>query len=409
LQVDRVETPPSGIDDPLWDGIAPFTPPVTTASAGLLYGACQLNVSGTFEGTADFNGGQPANLELRGVHDGEKLYILAEWSDTTFNLDRRRWLFDGPTDPLKPEEPADGWTSQLNDDKIAFAFEIEAAESGFGTFEVAGCGASCHNVEGTGLDMRPAEGKVDIWHWKTSRSEPLGYVDDQVSTPDDGRVDDTGTSIENRDRVSDNCSGPAVEWDGTTQDFTRWDGEAITLDPAYIILDGHDMPFEGNAAAGDVTYDASCAVCHGSNGQGGIGPALNTPDFTRDSRAELDEEIAAPTHPGAAAYDALSAEGKNDLVARLRGFSGIPGYFLTQPSGSVADIVTQSNVDYTEVEEADLTRTDYQLLIIRDLDTGNDDDASFEPGGDYVFGVALMDNDGRNHVGARREIMSLAP
>lgn len=408
LQAHRVATAPSGIDDPLWDQLAAFTPELRTMNAGYLYGDGQLNMSGTFEGLESFNSGEPANLELRAAHDGTNLYILADWNDTNFNVDRRRWLFNGPTDPLKPGESADGWTSQLNDDKIGLAFEIDAASSEFGTFAEVGCAASCHNT-GAELDMRPAAGKVDVWHWKTSRSEPVGYVADQVSSPDPGRVDDAGVSIEHRNRPSggNNRSGPASEWDGTPQLFERWDGVMVELDPAYVLLDGHQMAFAGDPTGGQTTYAASCGGCHGNKGQGGIGPALTTPAFTRESRAELDAGMAASGHPGATAYNGLTAEAKVDLLARLRGFSGVPGYYLTPPAGSVADIQTQSNVEYALIESAE--RTHYRVLMIRKLDTGNADDRAFAAGQDYVFGVALMDNDGRNHIGAPRETLSIEP
>ena len=409
LQARRVTTAPTGIDDPLWSQIPPYAPGLSTMISGLLYGNGQLNMSGTFEGISEFNGGQPANLELRATHDGSMLYILAEWNDTSFNVDRRRWLFDGPTDPLKPGESADGWTSQLNDDKIAFAFEIEPASSEFGTFAQVGCASSCHNVDGEGLDMRPAAGKVDVWHWKTSRSEPLGHVADQVSSPAGGRVDDAGKGIEHRNRPTggNDRSGPAFEWDGTTQTYERWDGMNITLDPAYVLLDGHQVPFEGDGAAGQVIYAASCAGCHGTMGQGGFGPALTAREFARDSRADLVMGMSAAEHPGASAFNGLTPPQQTDVLARLRGFSGVPGYFLTTPEGSVADLTTQSNVDYTLIE--DTNRTHYRLLIIRALDTGNADDTQFAPGSDYPFGVALMDNDGRNHIGSRLQTLSLQP
>ncbi len=409
LQARRVTSAPSGIDDPLWDGIAPLAPNLATMVSGLLYGDGQLNMSGTFDGIAEFNGGEPANLELRAVHDGETLYVLADWNDRTFNVDRRRALFDGPTDPLKPQESAAGWTSQLNDDKIAFAFEIEAASSEFGSFADVGCASSCHNVDGVGIDMRPEVGKVDIWHWKTSRSEPLGHVADQVSSPGPGRVDDAGTGMEVRNRPSggNNRSGPAVEWDGTTQTFVRWDGVTVEFDPAYVLLDGHSIPFLGDTAAGQTVYAASCAGCHGTNGQGGVGPALTGREFARDSRTVLDMEMAANSHPGASAYNGLTDDGRRDVLARLRGFSGVPGYFLRAPEGSVADITTQANVEFAQIDST--VRTHYRMLIIRKLDTGFDDDAPFAPGNSYPFGVAMMDNDGRNHIGSRLEMLTIQP
>ncbi|MCK6554429.1 ethylbenzene dehydrogenase-related protein [Candidatus Binatia bacterium] len=409
LRAARVAGPPTGIDDPAWSAMPAFEPTLANMVTNLVYGDGQLNMSGTYNGSADFNDGQPAGLKLRAVHDGTKLYILAEWNDRSFNRDRRRWLFNGPADPLKAGESAAAWTSQLNDDKIGLAFEIESAESEFGTFANAGCAASCHVVGTAGLDMRPQTGKVDIWHWKASRSEPLGHVADQVSAPDRGRTDDAGTGIEQRNRPSggNDRSGPATEWDGTPQVFVRWDGHELALDPAYVILDGFRMPFEGNAALGDTTYGAKCAGCHGNVGQGGFATALNKVEFTRRSRAELGEDIAASSHPGAAAFASLTEQEKTDLLARLRGMSGVPGYYLKPPTGSAADIVTQSNVEYELV--VDVTRTNYRVLMVRLLDTGHDDDARFTPGNAYVFGVALMDNDGRNHIGSRKETLNIDP
>ena len=52
-----------------------------------------------------------ANLELRAVHDGTNVYVLARWNDQSLNPDRQRWLFNGSTDPLEPGESATGWTS----------------------------------------------------------------------------------------------------------------------------------------------------------------------------------------------------------------------------------------------------------------------------------------------------------
>lgn len=58
----------------------------------------------------------------------------------------------------------------------------------------------------------------------------------------------------------------------------------------------------------------------------------------------------------------------------------------------------------------DVTHTKYQVLITRKLQTGNADDAQFSPATTYKFGVAMMDNDGRNHIGSRIETLEfMAP
>jgi mono/diheme cytochrome c family protein len=412
----------------------------------MLYGDGQLNMSGTFGGTTDFNSGAAANLRLTALYTtgSGQIFIRARWNDTIFNLDRRRALFNGPADPLKDDDPA-GFTSQLNDDKIAFAWEIESASSEFGSFNDVGCAASCHNVAGVGLDMRPAEGKVDIWHWKTSRSEPLGFVNDQVSDLVDGRVTDAGGDIEVRNLKTggDNRSGPKFIWDGTDETVPAGAPRAGEIDdPAFILLLDHLLDVsDRDGSNGNTVYQANCAGCHGANGQGGIGPTLITKDFGRISDAQLDADITAGTHPGKAAYDALTDAQKKDLRLRVFAFWGTPGYFLQLPCipgtpgcssldiTSIGETLDGSPIDYSQAGINSLTnittpqgpddnaalniykfqQDGYCVVIVRDLDTGNADDTQFDPSQQYTFGVALMDNDGKNHIGNTKLTLSFLP
>ena len=108
----------------------------------------------------------------------------------------------------------------------------------------------------------------------------------------------------------------------------------------------------------------------------------------------------------------LSAQSKNDIIAYMRGLSGVPGYYLTTPSGSCADIIAVSNVTPVQITSAQLTSTNihttYKVLIIRKLNTNNSDDVKFDlsTSHTYKFGVALMDNDGRNHIGSTLETLT---
>jgi hypothetical protein len=343
-----------------------------------------------------------------------------------FNLDRRRALYNGPADPEKDDDPA-GYTSQLNDDKIGLAFEITPGTSSeFGDFADVGCFAACHNVgtpEDPELDMRPETGKVDIWHWKTSRSEPVGYVNDQFADPEGGRQTDAGVGIEKRNRAdSNNRSGPMMIWDGTEQMITFGPRNGKVLDPAFISLFPHlENVDDRDAGAGEVTYQATCMGCHGVNGEGGAFPVpLDTKKFGRLSDAELDTLIAtAPPPHASAAYLALSEEAKADLRLRTFAFWGTPGYYLMMPSGSAADVTTMSELNYSEagidalvnitvpqapdfnarLNKYKFVQDEYCVVMTRELDTTHDDDTQFDIAEEYVFGVALMDNDGKNHVG----------
>ncbi|MBI3872817.1 MAG: c-type cytochrome [candidate division Zixibacteria bacterium] len=399
MQAKFLDHPPARLDDPYWANADWLAVACSTMSASMLYGDGELNMTGTFAGTGSFHGGHDPQLTLKAAYDHTDVYILAEWSDSDLDLNRRRWLYDGPHDPLKPDGDTSGWTSQSNDDKMALAFEIAAASSEFGDFNSVGCAASCHNVEGV-LDMRPQTGKVDIWDWSAGISDPLGYANDQVSDPVDGRKQDGGSAIEHRNRPDggNNRSGPRYEWDGTAQVVTRSDGSNATLDPAYFLV--NKTEFTGDPAAGKTIFQASCMSCHGAEGPGS-GPALDKPEFARTSRVDLSNAILSPAHAGAAAFAALNAMRKTNLMAGLRGLSGIPGYFLTAPSGSQADVMTMSNFSLSQVNTT--THAKYKILMIRKLMTGNADDAQFDLAASraYKFGVALMDGDGRNHVGSR--------
>jgi hypothetical protein len=86
----------------------------------------------------------------------------------------------------------------------------------------------------------------------------------------------------------------------------------------------------------------------------------------------------------------------------------MPGYYLnTGASGSAADIKALSNITPVQISNAINASTNkhgvYQVLIIRKLKTGNADDVQFDPKSTktYPFGVALMDGDGKNHIGAK--------
>ena len=70
---------------------------------------------------------------------------------------------------------------------------------------------------------------------------------------------------------------------------------SFVLFVALLLFDqpsSKSAPPSGNAGAvdGAAVFDSQCATCHGSKGQGGVGPRLNggavTSDF-KDARAEI--------------------------------------------------------------------------------------------------------------------------
>jgi hypothetical protein len=112
-------------------------------------------------------------LTLRALHDGEELFIRAEWLDD--DEDYRYW-------PWKKTEG--GWdymqTSAKDEcfcyeDKFSMIFPIQPD----GDFERFGCAASCHLHQDYGWGYKGTSRPIDVWHWKAARTGPAGQVDDK--------------------------------------------------------------------------------------------------------------------------------------------------------------------------------------------------------------------------------------
>lgn len=413
LEASLVTTAPSSISSSYWK-TADFLPVTAEdVSTGFLYNDGFLNMTGSFSGLSSFNGGDDPQLILKAAYDNDNLYILAEWYDSELDVSEASWLWNGSPDVLKTDSTG-GWTSQRNNDKVAMAFEIESASGALGPFSTVGCAASCHN---SGVkNMQPDVGKVDIWNWKLAHTAPLGYAQDMVSNPD-SFTNDAGNPIFMRNSLDGTPrSGPAFEWSGVSQEVTLPNGSASILDPSFYLF--KTTPFTGDAAIGDSLYhiDASgqpghCASCHGEHGEGGISTIINTVFLNTKSRSTLISNMdnVADMDPY---WGPFNQTQKNDVIAYLRGLCGVPGYYLATPTGSSADVTASSNVTAIEIRNAmspsTNVHTKYQVLMIRKLSTGNSDDVQFNPAATktYQFGIALMDNDGGNHVGSPLETLT---
>jgi hypothetical protein len=136
----------------------------------------------TTEG-ANFPGGE-VSVRVRGVHDGERVYFLFEWPDTTRSQKH-----------LPLIKTAEGW--KVLETQYGIQDECDYYEDKFGvmfsTSAQIGGGA-------THLGPRPLTDKpgspnqrglhyttdgniVDIWHWKSVRTGPLGQIDDNYFGP----------------------------------------------------------------------------------------------------------------------------------------------------------------------------------------------------------------------------------
>ncbi|HYV90769.1 MAG TPA: ethylbenzene dehydrogenase-related protein [Chitinophagales bacterium] len=414
LEAEYVAAPPITLSSSYWKTADYLNVTAEDVATGMLYGDGYLNMTGIFSGMNAFNAGDDPQITMKAAYDADNLYIVAEWYDSELDVSEANWFWNGPPDVLKSDS-TNGWTSQKNNDKLAMAFEIDPASSAFGSFSNVGCAASCHS-NGPNSNMLPDLGKVDIWNWKLAHTSPLGYAQDMVSSAN-GFVNDAGQPMYVRNTSgASSRSGPAYEWSGVSQTITLSNGTQSILDPSCYLY--NKAAFTGDAARGDSIYHVEangqpghCNSCHGEHGEGGVASLINTPFLNTKSRATLIDNMDNVSDM-APYWLPLTASEKDDLIAYIRGLSGVPGYYLATPDGSSADVAAVSNVTPIDIRNAITLSTNvhtkYQVLIIRKLKTNNADDVQFDPAvhQSYLFGIALMDNDGKNHIGSTLETLT---
>lgn len=110
-----------------------------------------------------------SGIKLKFLYDDSTLYAYAQWLDghreyptgvvaPTQSEFRKQWSFDGTN-----------WTQSGDEDRLAFAWKMT---DNFG----ASCGRTCHNEKAA---HATANNRMDVWHWKAQRTNPITYLDDQ--------------------------------------------------------------------------------------------------------------------------------------------------------------------------------------------------------------------------------------
>lgn len=148
-------------------------------------------------------------VTLRALHDGKDLYLQAQWDDPTEDRQYSPW-----------KKTAEGWhrltmsaehPDVYYEDKFSLVFPAEADW----LFNVAGCAATCHAGGGRDYGYKGGPTRIDCWHWKAVRTDPLGQVDDQYWSVVDfsqrnvGRLMDPKTSGGYEDNLAKAKKGPA--------------------------------------------------------------------------------------------------------------------------------------------------------------------------------------------------------
>ena len=197
-----------GIADEVWDLTAPLT----------------ITLDETpYKPSNGYDGITSTNIELRAMHDDTNLYVMLRWDDPTESLRRFPWQ----------KQDNGEWVQLMNqdstrndntyyEDKAAIFWNIN--ERGFAK---KGCDRACHIAEEGLLDgvqdisagrhfTNTPDATIDMWHWKSARTNAVGQVDDQYVNSDRqaqnkawGRHGDIKTDGGYYNNINDAGTGPA--------------------------------------------------------------------------------------------------------------------------------------------------------------------------------------------------------
>jgi hypothetical protein len=204
-------------------------------------------------GGANFGGTGKTTATLKAVYTADTLYMLVQYKDPT-NSGRRvpfQKQADGSWKQVIDPQDKGGDNNLTYEDKWAMIWPIDNSVKGF---DDQGCAVLCHEGEGKPLGnkySRQAGEIADMWHMKSARTIPMGYIDDQYvdhtrydaeKSPNAGRKSDPGTQT---------GEYTALKLVNGKPQFMNKDGKAAYAGGTYYIQRGNEVPFVDNFKAGD--------------------------------------------------------------------------------------------------------------------------------------------------------------
>lgn len=138
----------------------------------------------------------PQIVSVKVVYTGfNEIFFLVRWSDTTINNLKDAMVYIGESLPFELDgNCVPDLTNERNwvrnpdgladEDRLAIAFEIDSVGSSIGSFADHGCLVACHAGQSPPFG-RPDRGRLDIWQWLASRTNPVRDLFVDTDNPND--------------------------------------------------------------------------------------------------------------------------------------------------------------------------------------------------------------------------------
>jgi hypothetical protein len=170
------------------------------------------------------------------MYDDRELFVLAEWFDPIEDRRYQPW-----------QKTADGWkhlVSNFEDESVHYEdkFSLVFPTGSDWQFDRFGCAKYCHLGQGRAYGYKGTSQIADVWHWKATRTDPVGQVDDKYWTVADFSHKDFGRR------------GDPKEEGGYTKNFSEEKGhpdflpDDLSAMTQGIIPREHAVPYSQEAA-----------------------------------------------------------------------------------------------------------------------------------------------------------------
>ena len=191
-------------------------------------------------GAGDFEG-KSLEAKAKSVYTKSEVFFRFEWPDDEKSMRKNGWKFSGGK-----------WSKiKANEDRLGVLFEINRIDK----FATKGCAVLCHNESKNEKEWYYAvsaqKEKADLWHWKSVRSNPVGFTEDGYvianpsKEPEKGRKRDAGSETKAKSNRTKDKKGPAYMQDPAKAPSIPGSllvDEAVEIKNSSIFKEGDELP-----------------------------------------------------------------------------------------------------------------------------------------------------------------------
>lgn len=215
-----------------------------------------------------YEGMKSTEVTLRALHDKEHFYMLVQYTDPQESIERFPWVKQGDGSwKQKSNKDSTGHDNTYYEDKFAILWDINARG-----FAKKGCDAACHVAKdgkvngivdkspGRKFTSKPGQ-TIDMWHWKSVRSNPVDQVDDQF-------IDSTADPKANKNWGRKGDSKPGGGYKNNVSEDKKsplWMAKDASSG-GYWLMANNKVDFVDEFKAGDIVPGIVVSPFEGSRG-----------------------------------------------------------------------------------------------------------------------------------------------